>query len=83
MSMLQTHTKRGRVTKYGLATGLQEYREKDGVRVTMYMEHSVIHVRCHSFNTHGRIGWQSFRNITDARFAFSVFWYRIRKGYYK
>ncbi len=78
-----THTKRGRVTRYGLACGYQEYRERDGISIEMWGEHGIIHVCANNHNkVHMRIMWQSFHTMKDARLSFSIHWLRIRQGYY-
>ena len=47
-------------TAYELACGCIDRTERGGVRVTLWKEHNVYHVRAHSFAEHRRISWKSF-----------------------
>ena len=57
-------------TAYELACGCIDRTECGGVRVTLWKEHNVYHVRAHSFAKHRRISWEVFRLLPTARKAY-------------
>lgn len=59
-------TKRGLLTPYALACGAVERVENGDVSTTLWKEHCTFHVRQHS-NTSGRIFWDSFDTLGEAR----------------
>lgn len=65
------HNARGKLTAYALACGYIEKKERGTVQVTLWREHGVYHVRAHDFER-GRIFWDSFITLTDARKRFSA-----------
>jgi hypothetical protein len=59
-------TKSGQLTPYALACGYIEQVEENEVRTTLWKE-GCYHVRQHDFKEKGRIFWDSFTKLTDAR----------------
>ena len=67
--MQRFRTARGRLTHYALACGYIETREVNGVSVTLWHEGGpCLHVRAHG--PQGRIFWDSFPTLTEARKRF-------------
>lgn len=55
------------LSAYELSCGaLQTYNQGD-LRITLWREHNVYHVRAHEFNGAGRKDWQVYRTLTAAR----------------
>ncbi len=52
---------------YELSCGGVEQNEHNGIRVSLWREHSVYHIRAHDFVAHSRLEWTSKRTLTDAR----------------
>lgn len=61
----------GSPTAYALACGdTQTATTRTGAAVTLWMEHGTYHVRTHDHNGRGRLAWDVFDNLTEARRAF-------------
>lgn len=65
-------TKRGRITRYGLACGYVERSDADEYRVSLWSEHGVLHVRAHDFKTGVRQLWHSTTDLREARRVFDT-----------
>lgn len=66
------YTKRGRLTRYGLACGYIERKRIGQVETTLWMEHGCLHVRQHDFGASQRVFWDSFdKDLTKARRRFT------------
>jgi hypothetical protein len=68
-------TANGRLTSYALNCGYIERHDTDrdsdvNVRTTLWAEHGVFHVRQHEFGGRGRLFWDTFPKISDARNRF-------------
>lgn len=73
-NMAEIYTSRGRLTRYGLSCGYIEQRwtkSAANTQVTLWMEHSVFHVRAHCHGLGLRIFWDAFRTLTEARRRFA------------
>ena len=68
-----------RLTAYEFACGFVERIEKNNTRITTWKEHGVYHVRAHEFEGRGRLEWNSFRTLQEARKDFA----RLRRLYHK
>lgn len=55
------------LTPYQLACGYVEQQEIKTTRVTLWNEHGVYHVRAHDFEQRGRLAWEVFTKLTEAR----------------
>lgn len=64
------------LTPQQLARGYVQLAEGNDYRLTMWMEHSVYHVRLHNhapdYRLAGRRMWESFSILTEARHCFDV-----------
>lgn len=60
-------TKRGRLTVYALACGYVERKEAGDVRLDLWHEGACFHVRAHDFAGRGRLFWESFPTLKEAR----------------
>lgn len=69
MSDPKFHTKSGRLTRYALACGGVEEREKSGFRRVLWMEHSMFHVR-ENAPDYSHVFWETFETLTEARRKF-------------
>jgi len=65
-------TKTKRITAYALACGHVERKEENNIRLTLWHEHGCYHVRAHEFDGRGRLFWQSFDKLIDARSQFDT-----------
>lgn len=77
--------KRGNMTAYAYACRYTDvYRHTNGtttdIRVTLWREHGVYHVRAHNHATHTRLVWGSFHALSDARREFRILRRQIRTG---
>ena len=63
------NNKDGSLTVYALACGYIEQHDikENDCRVTLWGECGQYHVRAHQFNGGGRLAWESFHSIKDAR----------------
>lgn len=75
-------TTRGRVTAYGFACGYKEARTlpASNVRVEIYSEHGVYHVRAHHFGTTKRLAWETAENVTGARALYRALCQRYKES---
>lgn len=82
--MLKTYDSRGRLTAYALGCG-SVMQVKIGLKpaasshclpyctqVRLWREHCIYHVRAHEFNGRGRLFWDSFHTLKEARKRFSA-----------
>jgi hypothetical protein len=58
------------LSAYNLACGYVQRFEQGSFRVSLWKEHGVYHVRAHEFDGRGRIAWDVFETLTDARKSF-------------
>ncbi len=58
------------LSAYQLSCGYVQLKEEDGVRVTLWKQHGVYHVRAHSFVDHIRLEWMVYSTLAEARKAF-------------
>ena len=65
-----TLTSKGWLRPYALACGYVEQRIIGKLHVDLWREHGVYHVRAHEFDGRGRIAWESFSVLQEARKAF-------------
>ena len=68
------YTKKGRLNAYALACGYIEKVEHNGHRLTLYQDGGcglMTHVT-HYSDQDGRIFWETFENITEARKRFDL-----------
>ena len=74
---MKLKTKRGRLTAYGLACGYAETAERGDIRLTLSHEGGpVYHVKACDRN--GRLRWETFAKLTDARRDFNAFKHAFR-----
>lgn len=60
--------KDGSISAYGFACGYVEARNPSpSVTLTLWMEHGTFHVRAYDFASRGRLVWESFPTLTEAR----------------
>jgi hypothetical protein len=56
-----------RLTRYSLACGYNDIKEKDNIRITLWYEgDNCFHVRKHDFNNGIRLFWDTFDNRLEA-----------------
>lgn len=60
-------TKNGRLKPYALACGYMEEKEAGAVRLQLWADSGVYHVKAFDFAKHSRIFWQCFDTLTQAR----------------
>ena len=67
-------TKAGFVSAYGLACGYVEQAVIGETRIRLWAEGGCYHVRAHEsgFGGHGRLFWDSFELLADARTRFAT-----------
>jgi hypothetical protein len=70
------HNAKNQLTVYALSCGYKKVFDIEGSRVTMWQENNCYHVRHHDHGNGlevgiGRIEWQSFRTVKEARRKFS------------
>lgn len=75
MSTPQFRTSTGRLTAYSFACGYIERKstkphDDDGIETEIWMEHMTYHVRQHDFGGAGRVFWESFDLLSEARNCF-------------
>lgn len=75
-------TSAGLVSAYGFACGYCERAKFGETEVSLWREHGVYHVRAHNFGYHGRLFWDSFRLLSDARKRFMSAGRSILSGHY-
>lgn len=65
--------KAGLVSAYGFACGYVEQAEIGETRIRLWQEHGSYHVRAHEhgFGGHGRLFWDSFSTLSEARKRFA------------
>lgn len=63
------NNKDGSLTVYALACGYVEQHDikENDCRVTLWGEAGQYHVRAHQFNGAGRLAWETFHSVKDAR----------------
>ena len=57
-------------TAYGFACGYVKRVSLSNMDITIWHEHEVYHVRGHEFDGRGRLFWDSFRTLGQAKKAF-------------
>ena len=69
---MNLHTKRGKLSSYGLSCGyIERYTTKD-VRIQLSKENNCYHVKASNKTHEGKWqGWQSYDTLTEARKALS------------
>jgi hypothetical protein len=60
------------LSKEQLSCGYVQRREWNGIRVSLWREHSTYHVRAHDFNTGTRLDWEVRAKLTEARKQYSI-----------
>ena len=70
--MQKLKTKAGRLTLYALACGYVERKEVSDLRLDLWHEGAVFHVRAHNFANHTHVFWESFGTLTAARKFFDL-----------
>ena len=55
------------LSAYALSCGYLQSYSQANLRVTLWREHGVYHVRAHEFDGAGRLDWQAFRTLHKAR----------------
>lgn len=65
--MSEFYTKKGQLTRYGLACGYIHKYEHLQQTVTLWMEGGVYHVRRYNHFHNKRVFWDSFDKLSDAR----------------
>jgi hypothetical protein len=60
----------GDVSLYGFACGHIQRKEENNIRLDLWKE-GVWHVRAHEFDGRGRLFWESFDTLTQARKFFA------------
>jgi hypothetical protein len=58
------------LSAYNLACGYVQRFENGNFRVSLWKEHNAYHVRSHEFNGRGRIAWEVFSSLAQARKSF-------------
>ena len=64
------HNASGTLTDYALGCGYLEKRTDGKIETTLWKEHGVYHVRQHEFDGRGRIFWDTYHTLTEARKRF-------------
>ena len=70
---------------YQLRCGYVATFHVEALAVTMWHEHGAYHVRAHDhgagspLGNGGRLAWETFRHLSDARRCFRSFTYRVRR----
>jgi hypothetical protein len=60
-------TKAGRLTPYALNCGYVERKETEALRLDLWHDGGIFHVRAHDFANHARLFWECFHTLTEAR----------------
>lgn len=60
------------LSQYALACGSVERAAKRNTVINMWLEHGVYHVRGHDHDKRGRLFWDTFETVTEARKYFST-----------
>lgn len=55
------------VSAYQLACGHVQRRETATLQTTLWHEYGVYHVRTHEFGGRGRLAWETFQTLREAR----------------
>jgi hypothetical protein len=74
------YNSKGRLTRYGLACGYVEQTWINETHVSLWMEHSTLHVRAHDHSEGKRLLWDSFSTVTEARKDFDKTVRSLNKG---
>ena len=61
------YTSAGRLTAYALSCGYVEQKDYGPVRIRLWMEHGVYHVRAYDHEAGKRRFWETFRTLGEAR----------------
>lgn len=60
------------LNRYTLSCGfVQRITSPANIQLSLWLEHGIYHVRCHNFESHIRLFWESFHTLTAARTRFS------------
>lgn len=59
--------KSGELSQYAFVCGYLQQIELDNTRLTLWHEGACYHVRAHEFEGRGRLFWNSFESLTEAR----------------
>jgi hypothetical protein len=74
--------KDGEPTAYGFACGYVSRKEHHNVRVTLWQEHGVYHIRRSDWrrDSMGAYGWETTTSLTDARTWFRQMVADVKRG---
>lgn len=61
----------GSLTAYAFACGYVERKETPALRLDLWHEGAVYHVRAHDYAEHKRVFWESFDTLRPARAFFA------------